>query len=192
MRASLEWHEPPDGTEAIKSERAAARCVCEKSRRDGETSASHYLTTNSRLRSRHHCSLAEQTEPHDHRIPGGALARTIVPHCSRQAHSYSLVSTCRQSAPPLCSSGGTLRSACSQGGVRFPTGGKGGNAKPASARRKPGSADPVQLRSRRYSPDERERDQRWLAGVRNPLGPGAGARATSRNPEETGYGKDFI
>jgi hypothetical protein len=40
MRATLEWHEPPDGTEAIKSERAAARCVCEKSRRDGEASVS--------------------------------------------------------------------------------------------------------------------------------------------------------
>ena len=80
----------------------------------------------------------------DARWPGGVCARTKFLHRSQTTHSYSHVSTCPHPSPALCSSSrDDMSCACSQGGVQFPTGGKGGDAKPASARRKPGSADPV-------------------------------------------------
>jgi hypothetical protein len=53
---------------------------------------------------------------------------------------------CLLAAPPALAyvqRCGTIVPQCSQGGVQFPTGGKGGNAKPASALCKQRSADPV-------------------------------------------------
>src|SRR5690606_4233528 len=85
-----------------------------------------------------------------------------------------------------------VRLHCSQGGVQFPTGGKGRNAKPASAFRPKGPWG-QQIRCNSGADGivrMKENGTKRLAGCARCFGSRSFRRVVSRNPEETGYGKD--
>jgi len=175
----------------VQSERAAARCVCEKSRHDGETVTSPFLTTpfeaavspsslSYRARPDDTTTASRAALLHEQNFSTVRKRRTVTPMCLlAQPHP-----------PPYLHSRGTIVSHSSQGGVRFPTGGKAATPSPRALRASEGQ----QIRCDSGADGiVRMKENGTNAGfprlhafcVRRVAG------ETSRNPEETGYGKDF-
>ncbi len=114
--------------------------------------------------------------------------RTDFPYRSQNAHSYTPVRTCAKDRPSL-NSASQVRLHCSQGGVKFPTGGKAAMPSPRAL--------PVREVSRSGVIPEptvivrmKENGIKRLAGRAWAIAPAPIRHVVSRNPEGTGYGKD--
>ncbi|GEM_PF-2953226 len=120
-----------------------------------------------------------------------ASSRTDFPYRSQNAHSYTPVRTCAKQRPSL-NSVSQVRLHCSQGGVKFPTGGKAAMPSP----RAPSDLTVLGVSRSGVIPEPtvivrmKENGIKRLAGRAWAIAPAPIRHVVSRNPEETGYGKD--